>query len=242
MGRQNTRIGASGLVDGSRLIKRAWHGGLGRFIRRHPVIMLLALPLKPFVKRKVLQPTLDGRTAATGGSKLHVGCGAILIPGYLNVDITYRPGVACRCDLNAGLPFADHSFDEIYCCHVLEHFATSAIPDMLMEFARVLRSGGVLRVAVPDLDAICRCYTENIDWFAPPHSPWLGLIYGGQTDPFDFHKTGFNFRWLEHLLHQAEFHDIHNYGPAEICGLRDASFADEPFGVCVSLNVIAVRN
>lgn len=233
----------SGLVDGSRLIKRAWFGGLGRFVRRHPFIMLLARPVKSFVKRKVVQSTMDDRTLATGGVKLHVGCGANPLPGWFNVDITDRPGLAFRCDLNTGLPLADRSIDEIYCCHVLEHFATSAVPDILREFARVLRSPGILRVAVPDLDTICRCYSEHIDWFTPPHNPWLGLFYGGQTDRFDFHKTGFNFRWLEHLLHQAEFHGIRTYQPEEMYyNLRDASFADEPFGVRVSLNVLAVRN
>jgi predicted SAM-dependent methyltransferase len=112
---------------------------------------------------------------------------------------------------------------------------------MLAEFARILRSGGILRVCVPDLDAICRCYTEHIDWFTPPHDPWLGLIYGGQTDPFDFHRTGFNFRWLRHLLHQSAFHDVRTYQPEPMFGLQDASFSHEPFGICISLNVVAVR-
>jgi predicted SAM-dependent methyltransferase len=131
--------------------------------------------------------------------------------------------------------------DEVYCCHTLEHFSTSVVPDILNDFRRILKAGGLLRVAVPDLDAICRCYVEHIDWFTPPHNPWLGLIYGGQTDPFDFHKTGFNLRWMQHLLAEAGFHDILPYQPEEICGLRDASFASEPFGISVSLNVMAVR-
>jgi len=232
----------SNTLNLSRLIKRAWYGGPGRFVRSHPGMMRLSAPLKTFIKRKVLQPTLDDGTAPAGGARLHIGCGTILIPGYFNVDITYRPGVACLCDLNAGLPFANSSLNEVYCCHVLEHFATSAVPDILTEFARALKRGGILRVSVPDLDAIFRCYCDNIDWFTPPHDPWLGLLYGGQTNPFDFHKTGFNFRWLKHLLHRANFRDIHAYRPEEMHGLRDASFLDEPFGVHVSLNVIAVRH
>lgn len=204
--------------------------------------MLLAAPLKPFLKRRVLHPSVDQSLAPAGNPKLHVGCGGIIIPGYFNVDITYRPGVACLCDLNNRLPFAAGRVAEIYCCHVLEHFATDGVTAILEEFARVLKSGGMLRICVPDLDVICRCYAEHIKWFTPPHNPWLGLIYGGQTDAFDFHKTGFNFRWLQHLLIQAGFRDVRPYVPTEMHGLRDASFSTEPFDVNVSLNVTAVRS
>jgi 2-polyprenyl-6-hydroxyphenyl methylase / 3-demethylubiquinone-9 3-methyltransferase len=49
-------------------------------------------------------------------------------------DIEYVQGVAEQ------LPFADQTFDAVYCCDVLEH--VDDVPATLREIARVLRSGG----------------------------------------------------------------------------------------------------
>ena len=45
------------------------------------------------------------------------------------------------------LPYADDSFDAIACSWVMQHLADPA--DALAEFARVLRPGGLLLLAVP---------------------------------------------------------------------------------------------
>ena len=50
-----------------------------------------------------------------------------------------------------GLPAA--TVDEILCEHVLEHLPADAWPALLADFHRVLRPGGVLRLAVPDYGA-----------------------------------------------------------------------------------------
>lgn len=173
--------------------------------------------------------------------RLHLGSGSAIIPGFINIDMLSIPGVALRCDLSKKLPFKDESIHECYLCHVLEHFATDQVSQILQELSRIMKPGALLRVCVPDLDTIFRTYVNNIEWFSPPHNPWLGLIYGGQRDEFDFHRTGFNYRWMEYLLQENGFANIERYDPEEIHGIRDASFAEEPFGVNVSMNVRAIR-
>jgi predicted SAM-dependent methyltransferase len=184
---------------------------------------------------KNLEPGSDRRI------RLHLGSGSAIIPDFINVDMLSMPGVALRCDLSKTLPFKDESAHECYLCHVLEHFATNQVPKTLKELSRIMKPGAILRVCVPDLDIIFKTYVNKIEWFSPPHNPWLGLIYGGQKDEFDFHRTGFNYRWIEYLLEEAGFANIERYDPEEIHGIRDASFAEEPFGVNVSLNVRAIR-
>ena len=77
-------------------------------------------------------------------------------------------------------------------------------------------------------------------WFTPPHGPWLGVIYGGQKDQYDFHKTGFTAPWLAHLLREAGFGEIERTTRFEEIPVADASFSPVPFGVNVSLNMRAV--
>jgi SAM-dependent methyltransferase len=173
--------------------------------------------------------------------RLHIGCGVQLIPGFVNMDADASiPGVDETGSVEDLSRFADGQFDEIYLSHVLEHVPYAEVPRALAGLHRILNPGGTLRIAVPDLDRICRLYVENIDWFAPPHSPWLGLFYGGQVNDYDFHKGGFNFRYLEGLLRAAGFESVTEVPPTEAFGIRDGSFSNRPFGL-VSLSVTATR-
>ncbi len=57
-------------------------------------------------------------------------------------------------DADDGLPFKDGSVDGCYASHLLEHLPRETARRLLLECLRVLRSGGVLRLAVPDLEVI----------------------------------------------------------------------------------------
>ena len=104
------------------------------------------------------------------------------------------------------------SIDAIYACHVLEHFSTEDAQTLMRTFWSLLTVGGELRLSVPDLDRIVKIYVKHWDHFQTPgNSPWVGLIYGGQSTPHDYHKTGFNFCWMKHLLEEAGFSRIEEY-------------------------------
>jgi hypothetical protein len=96
---------------------------------------------------------------------------------------------------------------------------------------------------VPDLDRIVRIYSANWEHFQKDENePWVGLIYGAQTDQYDFHKAGFNFVSLRRKLHDVGFVDVAEYPHSpHFLGIQDASMANEPFGEYVSLNVVARR-
>ena len=95
--------------------------------------------------------------------RLNLGCGTRIHPDWTNVDFaTTRPGVLAH-DLRLGIPFAEATFDVVYHSHVLEHFSKAEGKQFMAECFRVLRPGGVLRVAVPDLETICRLYLENLE-------------------------------------------------------------------------------
>jgi predicted SAM-dependent methyltransferase len=173
--------------------------------------------------------------------KLNLGSGLTPIPGFVNVDVLPdAPGVDVVADISQRLPFGDEAAKLIYASHLLEHFATDHIPELLSEWRRVLAPGGLLLVAVPDLEVIASMLTKRKSWFVPPNNPWLGALYGGQKDDYDFHKTGFTAPWLAHLLREADFGDIYRVERFREIPVSDASFSPLPFGVNVSLNIRAV--
>lgn len=173
---------------------------------------------------------------------LHLGCGNVRLPNFCNVDILKTRAVDVVSDISKLDNFADDSIELIYACHVLEHFSHDDARKVLRRWFEVLKPNGELRISVPDIDRIVMVYHENWQHFQTPgHSPWIGLLYGGQGDPYDFHKTGFNFCWMRHLLDGIGYVDIAEYPhqPHFIPGVVDASLAKEPFGKFLSLNVVA---
>ena len=174
--------------------------------------------------------------------RLHLGCGNIRLPGFCNVDILTTAAVDVVSDISKLDNFADDSIELIYACHVLEHFSHDDAVNVLLRWFDVLKPGGELRISVPDIDRIVKIYHDNWQHFQTTgNSPWIGLLYGGQGDPYDFHKTGFNFCWMRYLLEKIGYVEVAEYPhePHFVPGVVDASLAKEPFGAFLSLNVVA---
>ena len=66
----------------------------------------------------------------------------------------------------------------------------------------------------------------------------MRMMFGGQTDAHDFHFIGFNERFLLAFLRQAQFAQAERVGDFGI--FEDAS-SYAPYGVPISLNVVATR-
>lgn len=176
--------------------------------------------------------------------RLHLGCGNIKLAGFCNVDVLDTVANDVQDDIRKLEKFPNNSAKEIYACHVLEHFAHHEIEPILRRWLEILAPGGVLRISVPDIDRIVKIYHKNFKHFETPgNSPWVGLIYGGQSTPYDYHKTGFNACWLKHLLENYGYVNCEEYPhfPHFVEGADDASLAKEPFGEYFSLNMMATK-
>jgi len=75
-------------------------------------------------------------------------------------------------NLANGIPFDDHSVDVVYHSHLLEHLDRDVAERFMLEVRRVLRSGGIQRIVVPDLEAICRDYLDHLERGAEKRSEW----------------------------------------------------------------------
>lgn len=61
------------------------------------------------------------------------------------------------------IPFDNNSVDVIYTSHMVEHLDRREVLAFLSEAHRVLKEGGVIRIAVPDVKRIVDSYTEHKD-------------------------------------------------------------------------------
>jgi predicted SAM-dependent methyltransferase len=64
-------------------------------------------------------------------------------------------------DIVKGLPIPDASCKGIYCSHVLEHLALDDFRVALRHSHAYLRSGGVFRLVVPDLEKLAKGYLAD---------------------------------------------------------------------------------
>jgi predicted SAM-dependent methyltransferase len=175
---------------------------------------------------------------------LHLGCGKIRLPGYVNVDIQAGLAVDRVADLRA-LPWQDASVDMIYSCAAIEHFGRREWVGVLKEWARVLKPGGLLRISTADFEAAVSRYKD-----AANLEELLGLLIGGQKDDYDWHGMIFDFATLKAGLEQAGFGDVRRYDwrKTELgkLGIDDYSQAylphmDKENGRLMMLNVEADR-
>lgn len=97
---------------------------------------------------------------------LHVGCGSNYFDGWINIDANFNNNIEkldLNWDLRNPLPFEDNSVDFIYNEHFLEHLTVEEGLRTLKDFKRVLKSTGVLRIAMPDLADVVKLY-NNDNW------------------------------------------------------------------------------
>lgn len=175
-------------------------------------------------------------------TRLHLGCGRIRLPGYVNVDIQPHQSVDLCADLRA-LPFEPGSVDMIYSCAVIEHFGRREWQPVLAHWFSLLKPGATLRLSTADFAACCEHYRET-----GRVADLLGLIIGGQKDDWDWHGMIFDFALMAEGLAAVGFHNVRRYDWRETdigrWGIDDYSQAylphmDKENGRLMMLNVEA---
>jgi SAM-dependent methyltransferase len=83
--------------------------------------------------------------------KLHIGCGAHTLSGWLNTDYDPSTLAVMYLDATKVFPFPEETFDYVFSEHMIEHVSYKAGLHMLAECHRVLKPYGTLRISTPDL-------------------------------------------------------------------------------------------
>jgi hypothetical protein len=97
--------------------------------------------------------------------RLNLGSGPNAKKGWINIDLFDREA-DLQLDLREPWPFPDKSVSHIYNEHVFEHFELhDEVPHFLSEALRVLHSGGLFDVGVPDTEWPLHAYGNAADYY-----------------------------------------------------------------------------
>lgn len=178
----------------------------------------------------------------SGKVNLHLGCGPINHPKFINVDGLPAPHVHYIRPIDDLSCFKEESVDLIYASHCLEHFSHRQLHEVLTEWFRVLKKGGTLRLSVPDFDLLLDVYKDS-------GNDVYSIIYalmGNQDYKYNFHMIIFNKASLSSSLKEAGFSKIDEWqtGSCELTTFNDYSiFGYEINGkkYPINLNIQAIK-
>ena len=138
---------------------------------------------------------------------LHVG-GRARKPGWRIVDVAPGPHVDVVAPMHALKGFENNSVAALYASHVLEHATLGArgspLAATLAEWHRVLKPGGALLLAVPDLGALATFFAAG-DLSLEEKAALTRVLFGGQSHDADYHHVAFDFELLAATLNGAGF-------------------------------------
>lgn len=145
-----------------------------------------------FNRNKIIEKLTKNRPSLM----LHIGCGKNYFDGWINIDNNSDNNISkldLNWDMRKPLPFNDGSVDFIFNEHFLEHLTVDEGQKAIKDFLRVLKKGGVLRIAMPDLEDVVRSY-QDPKWKDNPTLKKFDL---------DFIQTraeliNISFRWWGH--------------------------------------------
>jgi len=120
--------------------------------------------------------------------QLHLGCGPVYKPGWLNVDLHGEPDLLL--DLREPLPLEDGCCAVIYSEHFFEHVDYPAgAQRILADCLRLLQPGGLFSVGVPDtqwpLEEYARVRQEG--YFAQAKKVWHPAWCQTELDHINYH-------------------------------------------------------
>lgn len=168
--------------------------------------MLNPISLARRAKRRAVHELRRRKTPAAlaGATKLHLGCGDRILPGWANIDIDGRGTLVW--DLLDPLPIPPSSIAFVYSEHFIEHISRDDALRLLRHVRRIIRPGGVVRVSTPDLRHLAEDYlagrlTKDLLGWSPPTLCRMvneGMRLWGHIFLYDepeivdlFHEAGF---------------------------------------------------
>lgn len=91
---------------------------------------------------------------------INIACGDSYIKGWKNYDYLPSSEFVQRADLLGKLPVASNEAELVYSSHFFEHIPVNKVDAFLAECYRITKSGGYIRLVLPDLEELCRSYLK----------------------------------------------------------------------------------
>ncbi|MEI8350450.1 MAG: methyltransferase domain-containing protein [Candidatus Omnitrophota bacterium] len=165
--------------------------------------------------------------------KIHLGCGDHELCGWLNTDSSPLPKVVYL-DATKTFPFPDGTFDYVFSEHLIEHMNYAKGLHMLSQCYRILKPGGRIRIATPDLGFLIALCATNLSGLQQQYIKWMMDTYMPEVVQYDaVFVVNYFFRNWEHcfiydektlrwVLEHSGFTAIarHNVGSSQVQELK----------------------
>lgn len=188
---------------------------------------------------------MPGARCPDGMIRLNLGCGGSPLPDYVNVDMDSLEALRQRYPEQEfsdhlqiydydifNLPYPDGIVDEVRADSLIEHLPFADEPRFFYEMKRVLRRGGLLRLATPDFEATVRAWLaakdewkefyrndpeaiRNKHWFGQysysTENRWgylLAMIFGSQNGDGQFHVNCYTEPKIRAILKHLGFREL----------------------------------
>jgi predicted SAM-dependent methyltransferase len=120
--------------------------------------------------------------------KLHIGCGGVVLGGWLNSDLMPKISGVMHLDATKVFPFESNQFTYVFSQHMIEHISHPHGQHMLNECHRVLMPGGKIRISTPDIRFLIDLYRSQksdvqqryIEWSSNRHikgAPYYDAVF-----------------------------------------------------------------
>lgn len=146
--------------------------------------------------------------------RLNVGAGARRPDGYFNIDIQENPGAPKPLDAVGhakSIPLPDGCAKELMAVHLWEHFYRWECDEVITEWKRVLKPGGLLVLELPDMIKFCKNILSGAV-AGGKHADQLGMwgAWGDPRfkDPYMCHRWGWSPDTLKEFLKKHGFTNI----------------------------------
>jgi len=159
--------------------------------------------------------------------KLQLGAGPYCLEGWLNTDLSPIRKRSIYLNATKRFPLENDTFDYVFSEHLIEHMTYLKGMEMLRECYRVLRPGGTIRIATPDLDMLIdlgklkksdmqKKYIKWItDTFLPGINTYKACFVINNAFRNYGHKFLYNGEVLQNVMEQVGFVDIERCSPGK---------------------------
>lgn len=158
--------------------------------------------------------------------KLQIGTGPFVLEGWFNTDLNPTEEIAFL-DAQKPFPFDDCTFDYVFSEHLIEHIEYVENLDMLRECFRILRPGGKIRIATPDIGFLIALYNPEktelqereihraVDTYMSHIGIYQDVFVINNFFRGHGHKFIYDFKSLQGVMSRAGFVDITRRGVGE---------------------------
>lgn len=162
----------------------------------------------PIVPDKIEYKTIEDFDYSKYPPKLNLGCGFDIRSDYLNIDFHEFHNPDLVADIRKLDLLPSEFYEEILAQDCLEHFPRCETEPVLAEWARLLKSGGILKLRVPNLIGLLEIFLWENKQSIEDQKTLVQCLFGTQAYEGDWHLTGFTQVLLNDYLEKAGFFNI----------------------------------